>query len=138
MENLENQEQPQEEHSKEQRPVINPAQCGEKTTRALMSFAFLPRSLVTTTSGFERDGDKEETWSLKEGLPFGSRERGAAMAGGEKGQIEAMASLESPLTVTLSNRVTALSPIAAKSSFLFHFLSFPPCLFIKEKTHLNE
>lgn len=57
-----------------------------------MSFAFLPRSLVTTTSGFERDGDEEETWSLKEDLPFGAGEPEATMAGREMGQIEAMAS----------------------------------------------
>lgn len=62
-----------------------------------MSFAFLPRSLVTTTSGFE-DGEGEEeeeaedARSLKDrrSLLFWEGTRGISMAGGEGRKTEAM------------------------------------------------
>lgn len=63
-----------------------------------MSFAFLPRSLVTTTSGFEdgegeEEEEAEEARSLKEDRRsrlFWEGTRGMTMAGGEGRKTEAM------------------------------------------------
>ncbi|RRT71222.1 hypothetical protein B296_00024832 [Ensete ventricosum] len=63
-----------------------------------MSFAFLPRSLVTMTSGFEdgegeEEEEAEEAGSLKEdtrSLLFWEGTRGLTMAGEEERKTEAM------------------------------------------------